>query len=151
MIEQSPSGNKILCGSEITLTITYSEEEPLSAISLFYCSLEPEFLCHFPSLSFNQSDKELYSVKFTPEYESGTLLGYHIVVSYENDTNQYIPGEMAYTNNYTNIVEGPDSKYYFTVLIVDQIDTTPYPTKITIFTVSIVTTLTLLTLRNRKR
>ncbi len=117
---QDPDGSSLLINTPLNLTIINNLDIDISSVLLHYCSLEPTFICHFPSLQVNKSFNDLYNVYFTPEYGVGTVLGYNFEINLINGSTYNIPNSLSYSDTKT-IREASDNLFYFLVNIVGEI------------------------------
>ena len=127
-IIQDPDGTSLLVETPLNLTIRNNLEIAISSVLLHYCSLEPAFVCHFPSLQLERNVFGLFSIEFTPEYGVNTLLGYNFEIKMENGTLFNIPDRLDYSDVYS-IRKASDDLFYFSMIIVDT--STPPITSIT--------------------
>ena len=118
-IIQDPPESIIVINSPINITIINNQAEPISSIFLFYCSLEPEFVCHFPSLEMEKNNQGNFLTVFTPEYEADTIFGYHLEVNMENGSTYEIPNSLTYPSD-SSIRQGSDDNYYFELCLVNS-------------------------------
>jgi len=116
-IIQDPPESIIVINSPINVTIINNQAETISSIYLFYCSLEPEFVCHFPSLQMEKNNQGNFFTVFTPEYEVDTIFGYHLEVNMENGSTYEIPNSLTYPSD-SSIRQGSDDNYYFELRLV---------------------------------
>jgi hypothetical protein len=119
-IIQEPSNSMLVINHSINVSVINNQAETISSISLFYCSLEPEFVCHFPSLQMEKNNQGHYSTVFTPDYEVNTIFGYHLEVNLENGSTYEIPDGLTYPSDYS-IRQGSDDNYYFELQLVDSL------------------------------
>lgn len=117
-IIQIPEGVEIEVGSTINLTIEFKDKSVVESVYLLYCSIEPEFYCHFPVILLNETLFNSFTVVFIPEYEIGTIMGYHFSLNYKNGTTNEIPNNVSFLKNGTNIRQAEDNQYYFELRIV---------------------------------
>lgn len=121
---QSPSSYEIPPNTQINITLVFTNDSEITSVLLYYCSLSPEFICHYPGLnmtrksSIGHSNSHYWS-SFIPEYENGTTMGYHFIIEYENLSQQIIPENETF-NNYTNIIKASDNQFYFSILLIDM-------------------------------
>ncbi|MHA1966910.1 MAG: hypothetical protein ACW964_03820 [Candidatus Hodarchaeales archaeon] len=127
-IIQTPEGDEIEVGTSINLTIKYSGAITVDSVSLLYCSLEPEFYCHFPAIPLNETMQNSFMGVFIPEYEVGTVMGYHFSVTYDNGNTTELPDSSSFTNNRTNIRQAEDNQYYFELRIIKEYNTNHHET-----------------------
>lgn len=119
-IIQDPSETKILINASINITLINNQAETISSIFLYYCSLEPEFVCHFPSLEMEKNNQGHFFTVFTPEYEVNTILGYHLRINMENGSTVEIPNSFTHASD-SSIRQGSDGNYYFGLLLVNSL------------------------------
>ncbi len=122
-IVQSPSNQEIAPNTRINISITFTSYSEIALVVLFYCSLSPEFICHYPGLNMtrkisNDQSSAQYFTNFTPGYENGTTMGYHFVIENENSSKQIIPENESY-DNYSNIVKASDNQFYFAISLIE--------------------------------
>jgi hypothetical protein len=86
-------------------------------VILYYCSLSPDFICHYPGLNLTRVSSGHYFTSFIPEYENGTTLGYHFEIEYEK-SKQIVP-ESEMFDNYSNIIKASDNQFYFSILLIE--------------------------------
>ncbi len=119
-IIQNPSDSLVSINKSINVTVINNQVETISSIFLFYCSLEPEFVCHFPSLEMEKNNQGHFSTVFTPEYEVNTTFGYHLQVNMENGSIYEILNSLTYPSD-SNIQLGSDDNYYFELRLVNSL------------------------------
>ena len=116
-IIQDPEGEILLVHTYINITIINNQAELIDAVNLYYCSLEPNFSCHFPSLQLQKNHGGHFSIVFVPEYAENTTMGYHLQVTMDNDSVYDIPDNQDYSSSLV-IQQASDEKYYFTLRLV---------------------------------
>ncbi len=117
-ILQNPDGIYLQVNSPLNLTIVNNLDIDINSVLLHYCSLEPNFVCHFPCLQVEQNNYSSYSVVFTPEYGIGSVLGYNFEITMENGSIFNIPDSLSYSDTKA-IREASDNLFYFTLTIVE--------------------------------
>ncbi len=127
-IIQIPKGAEINVGSSINLTLEFHDTSIVDSVYLLYCSIEPEFYCHFPAIPLNDTNHNSFMGVFIPEYEIGTVMGYHFSVHYNNGTSIELPNISSFLNNKTNIRQAEDNMYYFVLRIIEEYNTNNYET-----------------------
>ncbi|PWI47197.1 hypothetical protein CEE45_12915 [Candidatus Heimdallarchaeota archaeon B3_Heim] len=127
-IIQDPDGTSLLVETPLNLTIRNNLEIAISSVLLHYCSLEPVFICHFPSLQLERNVFGFFSIEFIPEYEAETILGFNFEIKLENGTLFNIPDCLDYSDVHS-IRKASDDLFYFSINIVDT--STPPTTSIT--------------------
>jgi hypothetical protein len=121
-ILQDPEGATIKVNTPITITVINNQQNLINSISLFYCSLEPDFQCHFPGLDLNEYTSGQFNVTFTPEYDIGTTMGYHLRINMDNGSVFDIPDNLNYPCSQP-IQQAADEQFYFIVQIVSETET----------------------------
>ena len=119
-IIQDPSESKIVINNSINVTVISNQPETISSIILFYCSLEPIFICHFPNLEMVKNNQGNFFTVFTPEYDVNTIFGYHLRIHMENGSNFEFPNNLTNSSDFI-IRQGSDNNYYFELLLVDSL------------------------------
>ena len=127
-ILQSPSEDTLVVNHSLNVTVINNQLNNISSINLFYCSLEPEFVCHSLPIELVKNDQGNFFTVFMPEYEINTILGYHLKVNMANGSDFEVPNSLDYTSG-CNIQQGPDSNYYFELTLIggsSSENTTPW-------------------------
>ncbi len=119
---QDPEGSTLIVTTPLNLTIISNQQDLITSVVLLYCSLDPDFLCHFPLLDLEENAYGYFSTLFTPEYEIGTTMGYHLKITMENETIFDIPDSLNYPSSQP-IQQATDDHFYFTVQIISESET----------------------------
>jgi hypothetical protein len=119
-IIQIPEGTNIVEGTPLNVTVLFSNYSLIESVHLMYCSIEPVFSCHFPIINLTSSAKGSFSTVFHPEYEEGTIFGYHIYLNFYNGSTILIPNSFNFPKNKTNIRQAEDNQYYFELVMVRE-------------------------------
>ena len=122
-IIQDPEGGILLVHTYINITLINNQAEPIDAVNLYYCSLEPDFLCHFPCLQLQKNHRGHFSIVFAPEYTENTTMGYHLQVTMNNGSVYYIPDNQNYSSSLV-VQQASDENYYFTLRLVGSTEAT---------------------------
>ena len=123
VIIQDPEGDILLVHTYINITLFNNQAEPIDTVNLYYCSLEPNFSCHFPCLQLQKNHWGHFSIVFVPEYTVNTTMGYHLQVTMDNGSVYDIPDNLNYSSSFV-IQQASDEKYYFTLRLVGSTETT---------------------------
>jgi len=122
-IIQDPYGPSLPVNTPLNLTILNLVQINVTSVTVHYCCLEPDFVCHFPGLNVDKNSQGYFSIAFTPEYEVGTILGYNFEITLENDSILNIPDALDYSD--TKLIrKASDNFFYFSLNIIEFNPTT---------------------------
>ena len=110
-------------GKNITISISFVDTANVSSVGMFYCRIEPDYLCHIPPYKLVLSDST-YSITFNVVENSTQVIGYHLYVDYTDDTRINFPDERQLDYGLT-ISEPIEGSFYYRVEIGQDISTAP--------------------------
>ncbi len=111
-------------GKNITISITFVDTANVSSVGMFYCRIEPDYLCHIPPYKLVLSD-QTYSISFNVVENSTQVIGYHLFIDYTDDTRINFPDDRQLDYGLT-ISEPIVGSFYYRVEI--GLDDTNTPT-----------------------
>ena len=109
----------------VTVEITFNDDTNVSGIQIQYCSLEPEFLCHFPKIAMTSETANTWNGSFTVIEEGGTI-GYALYILLLNGTTIHAPDSIDYLSH-TNVAEPNTGNFYFTIDLTEITPTNSAP------------------------
>ncbi|MHA2238378.1 MAG: hypothetical protein ACXAB2_08440, partial [Candidatus Hodarchaeales archaeon] len=111
---QNPEETTLAISTPLNITLINNQLLGIDSVNLYSCSLEPNFVCYFPSLQLEEISLGFYNIIFTPNWTESTLIGYHLKIVLINSSVVDIPNE---SDNFgsENIQLAGDNLYYFTL------------------------------------
>jgi hypothetical protein len=107
----------------LTVSITFVDTANVSSVGMFYCRIEPEFLCYSQPFQLVLSENT-YSVTFKVVENSSYVIGYHLFVEYSDETQIDFPDERKLDYGLT-ISEPSSGAFYYRVEIGQDDSNTP--------------------------
>ena len=99
----------------ITISITFVDTTNVSSVGMFYCRIEPDYLCHIPPYKLVLSENT-YSITFNVEENSTQVIGYHLYIDYTDDTRINFPDDRQL--DYGLVISEPiEGAFYYRVEI----------------------------------
>ncbi len=78
-------------GQNLTVEIVFVDDSDIDSVKLLICSLSPTFACKPQPYPMSEIASLTYSVDFLVDYDDGTEVGYHIMISYLNGSSIIVP------------------------------------------------------------
>ncbi|MHA1556516.1 MAG: hypothetical protein ACTSPM_06220 [Candidatus Heimdallarchaeota archaeon] len=125
VVSVSHSPTEISKDTEVTVEITFNDDTNVSGVGIQYCSLVPEFVCHFPRIVMTSEAENIWNGNFTVIEESG-VIGYEIVITLTNTSTLVAPDSIDYLG-YDNIIEPLTGYFYFSINITEGTPTNSAP------------------------
>lgn len=113
----------VLQNTIVTVQITFLDDSEVNHINIQYCSLEPDFTCHFPKTPMTQQESNNWTGNFTVVEASG-IIGYELIITLNNETEIKAPNSIDYLG-YDNIAEPETGVFYFTIELSDPTQNSP--------------------------
>lgn len=104
----------------LTVTITFVDTANVSSVGMFYCRIEPEYLCYSQPFQLVLSENT-YSVTFKVVENSSYVIGYHLFVEYTDETEIDFPDERKL--DYGLTISEPSSGAFYYRVEIGQVDT----------------------------
>ena len=98
--------------TNVTITVTFQNDVNVTGIQIQYCSLEPNYLCHFPKIPMVRQISNVWIGFFVVLEEEG-IIGYELFIQHLNGT-IIAPNSIDYLG-YENIIEPSSGVFYFTI------------------------------------
>ena len=106
----------------MTVTVEFVDGSLYSLVKLLVCQLEPVYRCDaFPTIMQNTTD-DIYSADYLIEFEIGTVVGFTIIIVFENFTTAQIPETSEFLG--LEIVEPVSGSFYIAAGTVSGIEDT---------------------------
>ena len=102
-------------GMDLNVTIDFYDETEILNVRLLLCQLSPDFVCSSP-IDMEKIKPNIYSGIFNITYPEGSVLGYHIMIVYENYSPVIVPDSLDFLS-IDNIVEPLPGEYYIQIPI----------------------------------
>ncbi len=112
-IQHSPE--TISTGMNLNVTIDFYDQTEILNIRLLLCQLSPDFVCSAP-IEMEKISPNIFSGIFNVTYPEGSVLGYHIMIVYENYSSVIVPDSLDFLS-IDNIVEPLPGEYYIQIPI----------------------------------
>ncbi len=112
-IQHSPE--TISTGMDLNVTIDFYDETEILNVRLLLCQLSPDYVCSAP-IDMEKIKPNIFSGIFNITYPEGSVLGYHIMIVYENYSSVIVPDSIDFLS-IDNIVEPLPGEYYIKVPI----------------------------------
>ncbi|MHA1356183.1 MAG: hypothetical protein ACTSXA_08030 [Candidatus Heimdallarchaeota archaeon] len=118
----SHSPTVVFPNTNVTITVTFNNDLNVTGISLHYCSITPEFLCHLP-ISMVDIDSNTWVGSFVVTEISG-VIGYKMEISTLLSGTLIAPDSADYLNH-SNIVDASTDNFYFSITVSPPTDQAP--------------------------
>ncbi len=97
----------------LTVTMSFSDVSNVSSITLIYCRVLPEYTCHIPAYNMKLKGNN-YTTTFKVMENSSEVLGFHMTVRYNDNTEVDFPDERQLDYGLP-IIEPVTGKFYYRV------------------------------------
>lgn len=125
VISVSHSPTEISKDTEVTVEISLNDDTNVSGIQIRYCSLEPDFVCHIPTIAMTSETENVWNGTFIVIEESG-LIGYELFISLTNGSTLIAPDSIDYLG-YDHIFEPSIGIFYFSINMTKDTTTNSVP------------------------
>jgi len=108
--------------TNITITVTFTDDENVTSVRIQYCSIEPIYQCHIPQIEMIRTTTNTWIGSFVVLEEIG-IIGYQIYVDFTGGS-IIAPNSSDYLG-YDNIIETHTDVFYFSIVLSTISETAP--------------------------
>jgi hypothetical protein len=109
-------------GTNVTITIVFTDDENVTGVRILYCSLEPEYQCHIPQIDMINPTTNNWIGSFVV-LEEGGIIGYQLHIDHTGGT--FIAPNSSNYLGHDNIAEPYADSFYFTIELSTPTGNTP--------------------------